>query len=79
MLIVILIIATLLTVAWIMLLGRATRDDWIAAAYGRLFDNTAAIEGLRSADAAKRARLSGYSGIAAAGMALAFFGFAGMA
>ena len=70
MLIVILIIATLLTVAWIMLLGRATRDDWIAAAYGRLFDNTAAIEGLRSADAAKRARLSGYSGIAAAGMAL---------
>jgi len=70
MLIVIMIIATLLTVAWLMLLGRVTREDWIAAAYGKVFGNMAAIDRLRREDVAKRKKLSGYRGIAALGMAM---------
>ena len=70
MLIVVLIFSTLLTAAWLLLLGRVTTDDWIAAAYGKVYNNIAAIEKLRRKDAANLATLSGFRGIAAIGMNL---------
>ena len=74
MLIVVLILATLMTVAWLMLLGRVTREDWLAAAYCKVYDNIAAIEIMRQKSAANRKKLSGFHGIASVGMNLAFGG-----
>ena len=68
MLVIILIVATILTVAWLLLMGRASKEDWVAAAYSRYFDNYDSIDKLTAKDRAKRVKLSGYSGIAAAGM-----------
>jgi tight adherence protein C len=62
MLIVILAFATLLTAAWLLLLGRAEREDWIAAAYNKVFDNFTTIDKLRAKDKAKREKLEGYHG-----------------
>jgi len=74
MLIVILILATLMTVAWLTLLGRVTREDWITAAYCKVYDNYAAIDKMRKKDAANRKKLSGYRGIASVGMSLIYGG-----
>jgi len=74
MLIVILIFATLLTVAWLLLLARVTKEDWITAAYSKVFSNYSAIENLRSKDAAKSETLSGYRGVAALVMRLLLSG-----
>ena len=68
MLVVVLMFSTLLTAAWLLLLGRVTPDDWIAAAYGKVYGNIAAIEKLRRKDAANLGKLSGFRGIAAIGM-----------
>jgi len=68
MLIIILTFSTLLTVLWLLLLGRVTREDWIAAACCKVIDNDAAIEKLRQKDAENAAKLSGYHGIASIGM-----------
>ena len=70
MFITILIFATLLTVVWILLLFRVTREDWIAAAYCKVFDNYAAINKIRRKDTEKRKKLSGYYGIASVWMSL---------
>ena len=64
MLIAILVIATLLIVGWLILLGRVTREDWVLAAYVKIFDNLAAIKKLRVKDRQVTERLSGYDGIA---------------
>jgi len=64
----ILILATLMAVAWLMLLGRVAREDWITAAYCKVFDNLAAIDKMRQKDKANRKKLSGYQGIASVGM-----------
>ena len=74
MLVAVLIPTTILTVVWLLLLGRVTPDDWIAAAYGKVFSNIAAIERLRLKDKAKRRKLSGLCGISAAGMRIVYSG-----
>ena len=77
MLIIILTFATVLTAFWLVMLGRATREDWIAIAYNRVFDNMAAIEKLRQKDIVKRGKLSRCCGIAAVGMTLLYGGNSG--
>ncbi|MDR2571953.1 MAG: type II secretion system F family protein [Oscillospiraceae bacterium] len=62
--IVILIIATLLLVIWLILFGRITCDDWMLAAYVKVFDNLAAINKLKLRDIENTKKLSGYSKIA---------------
>ena len=71
MLIVILIFATLLIIAWLVLLCRVSREDWVQAAYVKIFDNLAAIDKLRVMDRQTTERLSGYSGFALSIMRLA--------
>jgi len=65
---IILTFATALTVGWLILLTRVTRDGWIAAAYNKVVNNIAAIEKQRLKDRRKREKLSRYSGIAAVWM-----------
>ena len=62
MIIFILIIATILIVTWLILLGRAAREDWIQAAYAKHYDNRTAIEKLRLKDKQKSERQRRYSG-----------------
>jgi len=62
--IVILVIATLLIIAWLVLLCRVNREDWVQAAYVKVFDNLAVIDKLRVRDNQIEERLSGYSGFA---------------
>jgi len=63
MYIVILVIATLLITAWLILLGRVGREDWVQAAHVKVFDNLSAIEKLRFKDRQVAERISGYSGL----------------
>lgn len=65
MLILALLPATLLAAVWLILLSRATREDWIAAAYNKVLDNLHAIEKLRLKDAAKQERMANYHDVAA--------------
>jgi len=74
MLIAILATSTALTVSWLLLLGRAVRDDWVAAAYSKVFDNIILIEKLRAKNMLREKKLSRYHGIAAAGMKMLFKG-----
>ena len=64
MLFIILTPATLLMVAWIILLGQVSRDDWLTAAYNKVFENSATVIKLRSKDEAKRIKLSRHRGLA---------------
>ena len=57
-----LIIATLMIVAWLILLGRVTKEDWKQAAYVKRFDNSAEIDKLRSKKKQTSDRLLVYSG-----------------
>jgi len=66
MLIFILALATVMIVFWLLLLSRASREDWIAAAYSKVFDNLAAIEKLHRKQARKQVKLARYSGPALA-------------
>jgi len=60
----ILIVATLLVLAWLILLGRVTQDDWLLAVYVRIFDTYKAIQKLHAKRKAVTERLSGYKGTA---------------
>ena len=62
--IIILVIATLLTIAWLVLLGRVNQEDWAQAAYVKVFDCLAAVDKLRLKDKITAERLSRYSGFA---------------
>ena len=65
-------IATALMVAWLVLLGRVTRDDWVAAAYCKVYDNIATANKLRLKDEARREKMARFRGFAALGMRLLF-------
>lgn len=70
MVIIIMSFATVLTAAWILLLGKVSREDWITAAYSKVFDNLRAINKFRLKDAAKQEKLSRFQGAAAVGIRL---------
>ena len=70
MLIVILAVATALVAYWLILMSRATREDWVTAAYNKVLDNFAAIEKLQNKINAKSEKLAGYRGIASVGIKL---------
>ena len=74
MLIVIMVFSTALLAAWLILLGKVTREDWISAAYCKVFDNLAAVSKLRQKDKAKREKQQRFRGIAAFGMRLLYSG-----
>ena len=74
MLIVILGLATALMALWLILLGRATNEDWIVRAYNKVFDNRAAIEKLSLKEKEKKERLSRSKGIASVGIKLIYNG-----
>jgi len=58
----ILVIATITLIAWMFLLGRVDRDDWILAAYAKIIDNHDAIGTLQAKDRRNTDKLSAYSG-----------------
>ncbi|MDR0491520.1 MAG: type II secretion system F family protein [Oscillospiraceae bacterium] len=64
MLILALSLATALSVVWLVLLSMVNRDDWIVAAYNKVFDNMDAIDKLRQKAAEHREKLSRYHGFA---------------
>ena len=70
MLIVIMIIATLLTAAWLILLGRVTREDWISAAYSKVYDDITAANKMRLKHRERREKLIRFKGIATMGLRL---------
>ena len=70
MIVIALVIATALGIAWFLLLGMITKDDWITAAYNKVLDNLTAIEKKRVKDELKRNKLEEYHGIMAAIMKL---------
>ena len=70
MLIAILAIATALVAYWLVLMGKATRDDWVAAAYNKVLENFAAIEKLQIKINARREKMTSYQGIASVGIRL---------
>lgn len=57
--------ATVLILAWLVLLSMATNEDWIDAAYVKVLDNRQEIEKLRRRDAARAQKLAHYHGITA--------------
>jgi len=59
-----------LIAAWFVLLCMIKKDDWIAAAYNKVFDNIIKIDRLRIKDAVKKKKLAAYHGIAAAIMGI---------
>ena len=74
MIIVIMFVATILTAVWLMLLMRATTEDWIAAAYSRALDNFCKIAKLHIKAGKKRERLSRCKGIASIGIRMLLVG-----
>jgi len=58
------VLSTALMLAWILLLTKVTREDWILAAYNKVFDNLRTIEKLKKKDSDKRERLDRYEGAA---------------
>ena len=64
MIITILGIATLLIIIWLILLFRVIEDDWLQAAYVKVFDNYSLIDKLRLRDKQMLERMSGYTGVA---------------
>jgi len=79
MAILILVIATVFAAAWLMLLGRVNQEDWIAAAYCKVYDNISAISKHRLKDAIKKEKLSRYRGAASVGARIIFGGDSGKA
>jgi len=63
MLIIILIAATLMIVAWLILLGRVTKEDWRQAAYVKHIDNRNTIDKIKVKDEQTSVKMLGYSGI----------------
>jgi membrane protein implicated in regulation of membrane protease activity len=70
MLIVVLAFASLLIIAWLLLLGRVAEADWLSAAYVKVVDDLAGINKLSSRDKRNNQRLSDLQGITAKGMRL---------
>ena len=64
MLIAITTLASLMLIAWLILLTRISREDWMQSAYVKVFDNLAEIENLRIRDKQTSERLSKFNGIA---------------
>jgi len=62
MLIALLAVATSIVLFWLVLLGRVTQDDWVQAAYVKIFDNFAAIKNIKIKSKQAGDKLSGYSG-----------------
>jgi len=62
--------ATALMAAWLLLLGRVKKEDWVSAAYSKVFDNTAAIKKLILKDKLRREKLKRIQGPAAFGAQL---------
>lgn len=62
--------ATVLLIAWLLLLGMVNNEDWIAAAKNKVLDNRQQIDKLRMKDAANASRLQQYHGISAKVMSL---------
>ena len=67
MLIPIMCVATFLIIAWLLLLNRVNRSDWIAAAYSKAIDSVDEIEKLRTKKKERNEKYSGYKGIAGKG------------
>ena len=65
MLIAILVVATIMTGTWLILMGMVTREDWIAAAYCKVLHNLTEIDRLHIKAAEKREKLAGYHDVAA--------------
>ena len=74
MLIIILAFSTALSLFWVVLLCRATHEDWVAAAYCKVFDNLTTIERLRAGERGRQEKLSQYKGIASVGVKLIYRG-----
>jgi len=62
MLIAILIFASLLLIAWLVLLSRVTQEDWMQAAYAKLFDSREAIKKLHGKNKKSTRKPVGYFG-----------------
>ena len=65
MLLMVLFLATLMTIVWFILMSMVSEDDWITAAYNKVLDNLTTIEKLRTKDAVKRDKLAVYHGVSA--------------
>ena len=61
--IVIVSLATLLSSAWLILLGRVTPDDLVSAAYVKVYNDLVKIDELRHKEAKNREKLSHYNGL----------------
>jgi len=70
MLIAVVALATVLAVAWLVLLAMVNNEDWIEAATSRILDNRRQIDLLRRKDAANTETLAQYHGIAGKVMGL---------
>jgi len=70
MLIFILILSSVMIIAWILLLGRVIDEDWISAAYAKAFDNLAVINRLCVRDSQNEEKRARYQDITALGIKL---------
>lgn len=70
MLIVVMALATALTVTWFLLLGMACQEDWITAAYNQVLDNRTQADNVRRKARQRREKLAEYHGAAARVMGL---------
>ena len=70
-LILILIVATLLLVAWLLLLGRMTDEDWTAVVNNKLFENRSAMAKIEREQKETLMKLDAYKGIALRGVRFA--------
>ncbi|MCL2820197.1 MAG: type II secretion system F family protein [Oscillospiraceae bacterium] len=59
---ILLITATLLITAWLVLLFRVTKEDWVQAAYAKVFDDHQLMKKLRIKDIQASEKQNGYSG-----------------
>ena len=70
MLVAIVGLATILLIAWILLLGMVSKEDWIAAATNKVLDNRQEIDKLRMKDVLNAEALKQYHGVAGKVMSL---------
>lgn len=68
--VVILLLATAMSATWLLLLSKATQEDWVEAAYNKVLDNRLEIEKLCKQDREKAEVLSKYHGFPAKVMGL---------
>lgn len=63
MVFVVLVLATVLTVFWLVLFSMVSREDWVAAAYAQVVDNRLEADRLRQQDEERAAELAQYHGV----------------